>query len=694
MEASEKLPLSPGGTVSAHRAIARLIFLLTYLCYGYFFQSGQHNEAARFDQVRAIVEFQALNIERFAMNTADVITHNGHVYPNKAPGLTYLSVPVWIVSYWALASVGVTKPYIDNWTCYLVSWNTVGLASAIAATMLYFVAFRIIRSSYISMALTLAYAIGTIAFPFSTLYFSHQFCAALVLISFAIIFLRKGDPPPTSLKGEAPYLLSGVLLSVAVASEYPVVLAAAPIALYALIVLGFRRSFWIFALGNVVGIAILISYNFLAFGKLYYIPYSSYAESGEVFEEHKKGYMGVGKPTLNALLEITFKVQRGLFVVNPWLVLLLPALAAPAFVKPFRKELLLSMVIVVAFFIFNAGYGDSIVFWGGGASVGPRHIIPMLPFAAILIAPLLKIAPVRWFFYPLALFSGAVMIVATAVEPRVPYDYGNPLIDLFWRDYLRGDFASFHEGVFGSTALTMNTVAFNLGKLIAIPGAAQLFPILFLIFAGVAYLVRDTLVADGKIGAESGILRPWRTKIFGVLLLVFGAIPAAAHFRDRLVRPTSHGLMATYFKGNPWPTLPKRFVPTYGGPSQVVDVRADSQVFIPFEEGRDLGEIAVEWSGSIIIETEGYYSFAAESDDGSAVYLNDELILDNWGVHGRKVERTNVYLKAGTFPFGVRYYNTSPGGMMALLWTEPIGHLKVIPTRNFILSSTFPQRGE
>ena len=75
-----------------------LLFLLLWSSYSYFYQSAQHNEAARFDQIRTLLEDRSVAIDRFAYNTADVVVveRGGvkHVYAAKAPGTGMSQVSV------------------------------------------------------------------------------------------------------------------------------------------------------------------------------------------------------------------------------------------------------------------------------------------------------------------------------------------------------------------------------------------------------------------------------------------------------------------------------------------------------------------------------------------------------------------------------------------------------------------------
>src|SRR5438309_6841796 len=80
------------GTLSLHdRRIAVWLGLLTFVVYAYFFAGGGWNQNSQFDLTRAIVERHTLAIDAYASNTGDISRHGGHVYANKAPGLSFLA---------------------------------------------------------------------------------------------------------------------------------------------------------------------------------------------------------------------------------------------------------------------------------------------------------------------------------------------------------------------------------------------------------------------------------------------------------------------------------------------------------------------------------------------------------------------------------------------------------------------------
>src|SRR5690606_35987537 len=102
-----------------------------------------------------------------------------------------------------------------------------------------------------------------------------------------------------------------------------------------------------------------------------------------------------------------------------------------------RAEVGVCAAAVVLFLWLNS----SIPPWDGGWAAGPRYLVPMLPFAAMLAggvllwiaAPSPRGTP-RWFarvaaalaFAGLLAFSAANMFAATAVKPEIDTIYKRP----------------------------------------------------------------------------------------------------------------------------------------------------------------------------------------------------------------------------------------------------------------------------
>ena len=489
------------------------LFLLLWVTYAYFYQASQHNEAARFDQTRAIVEKGVLYIEAYARkNTADIVvlkhpSDDYHIYPNKAPGTSLLAIPSFWLWMHALQRFPFAETLYWHLVAYLTTLSTVTLLSVLAAVAMFAMLRRMTGHRLFSALTVVAVWLGTICFPFSTLFFSHQPAAAQLVLAFWVLFRLRHDGPNGMRWVIGQLVLAGFLCGFSVATEYPTILLVLLLCAYfgvtlAKLDLTARARLRLcggFVGGLAVGGAILVAYNLAAFGKIFYVPYEAYAQQGAAaaFPGHAEGYVGMHWPGwtnfLAVLKEITVRPQRGLLYIgfekgrvyacSPVLWLALPGLVWLLLRKPYRLEAILVAAMAVAYLTFNACYGDSIVYWGGAWSVGPRHLVPLLPFLAL---PLVEGARRLWFlFYPLLLISMFYMLLATAVEPRVPYEYPNPARDLFAEKYLDGRFALNRLWLFGSDMVTADSTAFNLGKLGGLSGPVQLDPLLlFWLVAG------------------------------------------------------------------------------------------------------------------------------------------------------------------------------------------------------------------
>ncbi|MBK5256233.1 MAG: hypothetical protein JJE39_09400 [Vicinamibacteria bacterium] len=452
------------------------VFALVLLSAVYFFQSSGHNEGARFDQMRSIVEHDEFEIDRFAWNTADIIRVGDHTYPGKAPGTSLLGALPWGVlrGFFALLPINVEKQLV------LVTYALTILMSALptALTSLLMLRFFSRNGWTIGRAtlLALGYGLGTIAFPFATVFFGHQLSAFFAFASFYFIWASRWDTGGSS---RSALLLSGLMIGFLPVIEHPGAIASGLIALYAVVTLGWRSSTPVLV-GALAGVLPLPLYNQMAFGDPQTMGYSFYARANSPFPGHKMGIMGVSWPRLDILREITFKPQRGLFYANPWLVF---ALVSPFFVRRIRglrREFCLAATIFVCFLLFNAGYGDSIIYWGGGFSFGPRHLLIAIPFAVLLAAFPMKsryLGPLQGVLIVATMFF---MLVATAIDPRLPYEPTEPFLGFYLPLYASGLFSTYPWSPFSQSPIFGSSGAFNLGRVAGLPRDLEILPLTLL----------------------------------------------------------------------------------------------------------------------------------------------------------------------------------------------------------------------
>jgi hypothetical protein len=64
----------------------------------------------------------------------------------------------------------------------------------------------------------------------------------------------------------------------------------------------------------------------------------------------------------------------------------------------------------------------------------------------------------------------------------------------------------------------------------------------------------------------------------------------------------------------------------------------------------------IQYRGVITIREAGLYNFRLLSDDGSKLYVDSDLVIDNDGTHAPKSKTGGIYLSPGTYPIRVDYF--------------------------------------
>jgi hypothetical protein len=365
--------------------------------------------------------------------------------------------------------------------------------------------------------------------------------------------------------------------------------------------------------------------------------------------------------------------------------------------REWRAEGLLIAAMAAAYILFIASYGTSIYDWAGASYLGPRHIIPLLPFLAL---PLYFGArQLRFVFYPLLAISVFYMLLATAIEPRVPTPFEIPARDFLLPDYLRGKLAQNPRNLFdpANRNLTKDSTAFNLAKLAGAPGRYQLAPLMlwWLIIGGALIFVAgesNALVEGGEASGSSGepLSGPRITRWIGraeyspkaavtILFLFVSAITLApiVHYAASLSKSPHNGLLGKYFRNANWSGEPE-------------DVQVDPLINFDWSKSWPLpAPFSVEWTGNIAVEQPGNYTFALVADDGAFVEIDRKIVVDVR--QGPLLQEKNgmINLSSGLHPIRVRYFNTLFGGSIKLYWSL-IGRPKEIVPSEVLLPDIPP----
>lgn len=100
---------------------------------------------------------------------------------------------------------------------------------------------------------------------------------------------------------------------------------------------------------------------------------------------------------------------------------------------------------------------------------------------------------------------------------------------------------------------------------------------------------------------------------------------------------------------------------------------------------------SVRWTGSVRLPQDGKYSFYTVSDDGIRLWVDDQLVIDNWTDHGEAENQGQIELWGGR-PHLIRieYYEKTGAAVAKLLWSGPNLKKQVIPTQ-FLFPDVWPE---
>lgn len=84
-------------------------------------------------------------------------------------------------------------------------------------------------------------------------------------------------------------------------------------------------------------------------------------------------------------------------------------------------------------------------------------------------------------------------------------------------------------------------------------------------------------------------------------------------------------------------------------------------------------KLGLRFIGYIDIPVEGVYTFETVSDDGSRLWIDDELAVDNDGSHGMRFRRGRVALREGLHRFRLEYVQGGGGMGLEAWWSSDAG---------------------
>jgi len=141
-----------------------------------------------------------------------------------------------------------------------------------------------------------------------------------------------------------------------------------------------------------------------------------------------------------------------------------------------------------------------------------------------------------------------------------------------------------------------------------------------------------------------------------------------------VVQSAAAGLRCEYFEGE-WKKLPN-----FDSFKAVKDTVADVVAIPPYARKEDYG---LRFVGYVNVPHDGMYEFILDSDDGSALYVCDSLLINNDGVHGDGEVSGEIALKAGLQPIRVVMFQAKGGQGLSLSLKGPEFEKQPIPASLF-----------
>jgi hypothetical protein len=354
---------------------------------------------SRADLVYALVDEGVLTIDSYHENTGDKAFFEGHYYTDKSLGPSLVALPFYAV-FKVIATLPPVQNLIENgqnlgrfsdtlnpegqgyrpramyegMALTFMTFFAVSVPSALLGMVVFLFAARFARKDSYAFVLALVYGLATPAFAYSNVLFQHQLSAFGAFVGFYLLWRVIYE------QANVRWLwLVGVLFSFVVITEYSVVPFVGLIFLWAVYQMPNRLALYRVVLAGIPLGLVFAAYNLAIFHTPLPVGYE-YSTNWQAV--HDQGFLSITSPNPQTFLGLTISPFRGLFFIAPVLLLGIPGLILMWQTrKEYRSVTVLLALIIGGFLLYNS----SSVMWWGGFAVGPRYLVPMIPFLALPI---------------------------------------------------------------------------------------------------------------------------------------------------------------------------------------------------------------------------------------------------------------------------------------------------------------------
>ena len=93
---------------------------------------------------------------------------------------------------------------------------------------------------------------------------------------------------------------------------------------------------------------------------------------------------------------------------------------------------------------------------------------------------------------------------------------------------------------------------------------------------------------------------------------------------------------------------------------------------------RDI-KYGADFNGFIDVPDDGIYHFYLSCDDGGKLLINNQIIIDNDGLHALQEKDGYAWLKSGKHKFQLQYFQRNNTADLMLEVTRPDGEKQTVP---------------
>ena len=291
------------------------------------------------------------------------------------------------------------------------------LATGLTVWLVYLFGKELYASAKKGVGLATLYGLGTLAWPYSRYFFSEPlFCLCTFGSAYLLFKAKKAETAKIqnwNLVGSGFLLGFGLLVRVSGAFLLPAYvlylwLTSSKHARLQERFKAFLIQSWWMALGALPTIVLLLLHNYLRFGNFF-----------------NNGYEGEGftMPFWSGFSGLILSPGKSVFLYSP--ILFAVPIAAIYFARRYLAEFVfLGLVIAITVCYYSVWYA-----WWGGWCWGPRFLVPILPFAVLMIGTLLNS---RW-------LTGIIFVILFPISVVVQMAGVAPDFAVFLRDEATGN---------------------------------------------------------------------------------------------------------------------------------------------------------------------------------------------------------------------------------------------------------------